>query len=137
MVAPALVEDDLRMTLVARWRDLPMRLRLARPLGHDELFEFCAANRDLRIERTADGELLIRSPTGGETGRRNFDLIGQFAAWVKRDGTGLGFDSSTGVPAAERRRASSGSRVGDEVAVERFERDATSQVPAPVSRLRA
>jgi Uma2 family endonuclease len=96
MVAPALVEDDLRMTLVARWRDLPMRIRLAAPLGDDELFEFCAANRDLRIERTVDGELLIMPPTGGETGRRNFDLIGQFAAWVKRDGTGLGFDSSTG-----------------------------------------
>jgi Uma2 family endonuclease len=96
MVAPALVEDDLRMNIVARWRDLPMRIRLAAPLGDDELFEFCAANRDLRIERTADGELLIMPPTGGETGRRNFDLIGQFAGWVRRDGTGLGFDSSTG-----------------------------------------
>lgn len=84
------------MNIVARWRDLPMRIRLAAPLGDDELFEFCAANRDLRIERTADGELLIMPPTGGETGRRNFDLIGQFAGWVRRDGTGLGFDSSTG-----------------------------------------
>jgi Uma2 family endonuclease len=96
MIAPALAEDDRRMTIVARWRDLPMRVRLAAPLGDDDLFEFCAANRDLRIERTADGELLIMSPTGGETGRRNFDLIGQFARWVHRDGTGLGFDSSTG-----------------------------------------
>jgi Uma2 family endonuclease len=34
--------------------------------------------------------------TGGETGRRNFDLIGRFSAWVRHDGTGLGFDSSTG-----------------------------------------
>jgi len=84
------------MTIVARWRDMPMRVRLAAPLGDDELFEFCAANRDLRIERTADGELLIMPPTGGETGRRNFDLIGQFADWVRHDGTGIGFDSSTG-----------------------------------------
>jgi hypothetical protein len=35
---------------IARWRDLPMRIRLAAPLGDDELFELCAANRDLRIE---------------------------------------------------------------------------------------
>jgi hypothetical protein len=64
VVAPALAEDDRRMTLVARWRDLPMRFRLAASLGDDELFELCVANRDLWIERTADGELLIRLPTG-------------------------------------------------------------------------
>ena len=84
------------MTIVAQWRHLPMRVRLATSLGDDELFEFCAANSDLQIERSADGELIIMPPTGGETGRRNFDLIGQFASWVHRDGTGVGFDSSTG-----------------------------------------
>jgi len=88
--------DDLRMTLVARWRHLPMRIRLAAPLGDDDLFDLCTANSELRIERTTDGELVIMPPTGGETGRRNFDLIGQFAAWVRHDGTGVGFDSSTG-----------------------------------------
>jgi Uma2 family endonuclease len=99
MVAPAssaIDVDDLRMTLVARWRHLPMHIRLAAPLGDDDLFDLCAANRELRIERTTDGELVIMPPTGGETGRRNFDLTGQFAAWVRRDGTGVGFDSSTG-----------------------------------------
>ena len=35
-------------------------------------------------------------PTGGETGRRNFILTGLFNVWVEQDGTGLGFDSSTG-----------------------------------------
>jgi Uma2 family endonuclease len=88
--------DDQRMTLVARWRHLPMRVRLTTPLGDEELFDLCAANRSLRIERTADGELVIMPPTGGETGRRNFNLIVQFGAWVQRDGTGVGFDSSTG-----------------------------------------
>lgn len=73
-----------------------MRIRLAAPLGDDDLFDLCAANRGLRIERTSDGELVIMRPTGGETGRRNFDLVGQFAAWVRKDGTGIGFDSSTG-----------------------------------------
>lgn len=84
------------MTLVARWRHLPMRVRLPTPLRDEELFDLCAANRTLRIERTSDGELIIMAPTGGETGRRNFNLIVQFGAWVQRDGTGVGFDSSTG-----------------------------------------
>ena len=39
---------------------------------------------------------MIRPPTGGETGRRNFRLIGLFNAWVEQDGSGIGFDSSTG-----------------------------------------
>ena len=34
-------------------------------------------------------------PTGGETGAQNFNLIAQFGVWVKQDGTGKGFDSST------------------------------------------
>ena len=65
-------------------------------LTDDEFFEFCQMNRDLRIERTATGELLIMPPTGTETGGRNFNLIGQLWAWVNQDGTGIGFDSSTG-----------------------------------------
>jgi Uma2 family endonuclease len=35
-------------------------------------------------------------PTGGEGGHRNFNLNGEFYAWVIADGTGVGFDSSTG-----------------------------------------
>jgi Uma2 family endonuclease len=35
-------------------------------------------------------------PTGGGAGRRNFEINGQFAAWVSQDGTGVGYDSSTG-----------------------------------------
>jgi Uma2 family endonuclease len=75
---------------------LPLRVRPARPLNDAELFEFCRVNRELRIERTRAGELIIMSPTGSETGRRNFNLLGQLSAWVARDGTGVGFDSSTG-----------------------------------------
>ena len=75
---------------------LPLRVRPAIPMTDDELFEFAAKNSELRIERTAEGELIIMPPTGGETGRRNFNLAGRFWSWVERDGTGVGFDSSTG-----------------------------------------
>jgi len=62
----------------------------------DQFFEFCQLNQDWRIERTAQGDLVIMPPTGGETGRINFKLIGLFNAWSEADGTGIGFDSSTG-----------------------------------------
>jgi Uma2 family endonuclease len=36
------------------------------------------------------------SPTGSETGESNFRLSGQLFIWTEQDGTGTGFDSSTG-----------------------------------------
>lgn len=62
----------------------------------DQFFEFCQLNRDLRIERSTKGELIIMSPTGSETGNRNFDFIVQLGIWARQDGTGIGFDSSAG-----------------------------------------
>src|SRR5436190_10618375 len=62
----------------------------------DEFFKFCQLNRDLRIEMTSRGEVIIMSPVGSEGGNRNFKLTGRFAAWVEAEGTGVGFDSSTG-----------------------------------------
>jgi Uma2 family endonuclease len=75
---------------------LPLRVRTATRLSDDELFELCVCNRGLRVERTASGELVIMSPTGGETGKRNFRLIVQLGTWAAQDGSGIGFDSSTG-----------------------------------------
>ena len=59
-------------------------------------FAFCQRNRDWRIERTSEGDLIIMPPTGGTTGQVNFNLNVDFGVWVKTDGTGVGFDSSTG-----------------------------------------
>jgi Uma2 family endonuclease len=64
-------------------------------LGEEEFFEFCMLNKDLRIELTSGGDLIIMPLTGGKTGIRNFKLIARFAAWSEKDGTGQGFDSST------------------------------------------
>lgn len=65
-------------------------------ISDEDFFEFCRANPEWRIERTKDGDVVIMPPTGGETGSRNFELNGIFYVWVKADGTGKGFDSSTG-----------------------------------------
>lgn len=76
----------------------PLVARLAPfvTLTDDEFFRLCQANRDLRLERSAGGEVLIMPPTGGETGRRSLRIAGQLDAWTAADGTGVAFDSSTG-----------------------------------------
>jgi Uma2 family endonuclease len=65
-------------------------------MSDHEFFELCQLNPDWRLERTSEGDLIIMPPTGGWTGMRNFTLIGVFSRWVEMDGTGIGFDSSTG-----------------------------------------
>ena len=75
---------------------LVLRLEPIINLTDEQFFAFCQINRDLRIERTTNGELLIMSPTGSETGNRNFKLTVQLGIWADRDGTGIGFDSSSG-----------------------------------------
>jgi Uma2 family endonuclease len=63
----------------------------------DEQFEKLAlANRDIRLELTAQGELIIMPPTGGETGSRNFELYLDLGNWNRRTRLGRAFDSSTG-----------------------------------------
>jgi Uma2 family endonuclease len=65
-------------------------------LSNEELFELCAANSDLVIERNANGELNIMSPAGGRTGNRNALLTFELTKWNKEAGLGFVFDSSTG-----------------------------------------
>ena len=75
---------------------LVLRLRPVIEMTREQFFELCQLNRDLRIERTAEGDLVIMPPTGGETGARNAELVMQVKLWAKRDGSGVVFDSSTG-----------------------------------------
>ena len=65
-------------------------------LTDDEFFHFCQQNRDLRIERTCEGEVIIMSPTGTRTGLRNSEINFQLQSWNKQRQAGYVFDSSTG-----------------------------------------
>ncbi|AOY80595.1 Uma2 family endonuclease [Moorena producens JHB] len=66
------------------------------PMTPAQFSEFCLANRDLRIERTASGEVVIMPPVFSDTGNRNLKIAQQLANWADLDGTGETFDSSTG-----------------------------------------
>ncbi|MFM7426596.1 MAG: Uma2 family endonuclease [Elainella sp.] len=62
----------------------------------DDQFErLCATNPEIKFELTATGELVIMSPTGGETGRNNSKLNARFVVWNERTNLGEVFDSST------------------------------------------
>ncbi len=76
----------------------PMLLHLPESVQwrDEQFFDFCQANRDLRIERTAQGDCEIMAPTGGETGWRNSALVAQLYHWADNDGSGVVFDSSSG-----------------------------------------
>lgn len=75
---------------------LTIHLSPAIELTDEQFFELCQINRNLRMERTAKGDIIVMPPTGGETGNRNIGIAGQLYYWTRRDGTGAAFDSSTG-----------------------------------------
>ena len=77
----------------------PLVLHFSTVLGkitEREFYEFCLLNKNLRIELTGEGDLIVMPPTGGKTGRRNSKLTRRLTAWAEDDGTGQPFDSSTG-----------------------------------------
>ncbi|HXG68411.1 MAG TPA: Uma2 family endonuclease [Blastocatellia bacterium] len=65
-------------------------------LTDEQFYRLCRDNPDLRLELTAQRELLIMSPTGSKTGWRNSKINQRLANWAEKDGTGVSFDSSTG-----------------------------------------
>jgi len=60
-------------------------------MDRSAFFRFCQANRDLRIERDAEGNIIIMAQTGTETGGRNASLTAQLYLWSKTNGARLGF----------------------------------------------
>jgi len=63
----------------------------------EQFAAIAAENRDLRLERTAKGELIVNPPTGGESGRRNLSISAQLWLWVSANPElGVAFNSSAG-----------------------------------------
>ncbi|MBD0335454.1 MAG: Uma2 family endonuclease [Cyanobacteria bacterium Co-bin13] len=64
-------------------------------LDETQFQQLCAANPEIKFERTPTGELVVMSPTGGETGMHNATLIARFVVWNEQTELGVVFDSST------------------------------------------
>jgi Uma2 family endonuclease len=74
--------------------ELPRTLKLY--VTQEQFAALAASNRELQLERTAKGELIVNPPTGWETGKRNFSIIGQLYRWYENHQQGEAFDCSTG-----------------------------------------
>ena len=64
-------------------------------LTDDGFLEFCAQNRVHRIERTADGKVIVMPGTGFKTGLRSAEISAQLTFWARRDGRGGAVDAAT------------------------------------------
>lgn len=65
-------------------------------LTHEQFYQLCQANPELKLELTATGELVVMPPTGGETGRSSLSAGAQLWNWNEQADLGEAFDSSTG-----------------------------------------
>lgn len=65
-------------------------------MSDEEFFAFCQSNPDLNIERNAQREIIIMSPTGTLSGHFNAYINAQLYQWNTRHQLGIVFDSSTG-----------------------------------------
>ena len=89
-VKPPAVEPDVT---------LPYRLVLnvsALEMTEDQLLKLCSDNGDLRIELTANRELVIMPPAGMESGWQEAELARQVGNWAVQNGAGRIFSSNAG-----------------------------------------
>lgn len=62
----------------------------------DELYDFCAANPELRIERDENGQIIIMPPTGLESSFINNELQTETSIWNRQAKAGRVSDSNGG-----------------------------------------
>ena len=88
MARPPAMQIDTAVRVVLNVRSLN--------LTDDQFIRLCSDNRDLRIEMSAERELIIMPPPGSKTGQRNANVIYSLMRWAKQDGTGICFATDTG-----------------------------------------
>jgi Uma2 family endonuclease len=75
---------------------LPLQVDLKHVhLTDEQFYQLCLSNPDLKIERTATGDLVFMSPVGGDSGNRELELGIDLGNWNRRTNLGKVFSSST------------------------------------------
>ncbi len=75
---------------------LPLKIDMSQVHFTDEQFYLlCMSNPDLTIERDAKAALILTSPVGGDSGRREASYIADLIIWNRQTGLGEVFSSST------------------------------------------
>lgn len=65
-------------------------------MSDEEFFHFCQDNKDFKLERTSEGQIILMSPTEFITGDRNSSIIKQIGNWNDQRQLGRTVDSDTG-----------------------------------------
>lgn len=76
--------------------DLLIRHRVFEEMDDAEFYNLCMQNRDLRFERTPDGNIIVMSPASSISGDLNSEIDYQLRKWNKENKLGKCFDSSAG-----------------------------------------
>jgi Uma2 family endonuclease len=76
--------------------NLTLTLKPTIEMTNGQFFQLCQQNRDLQFERNSAEELIIMSPTGWETGKRNLCIEAQLWNWNHIAKLGIATNSSTG-----------------------------------------
>lgn len=75
---------------------IPLNLDTIGPFTDLQLYNFCLANKELRIERDAQGQLYIMSPTGTESSFYNYDIGFELGIWNRKHNLGRISESNGG-----------------------------------------
>src|SRR4051794_33570219 len=67
---------------------LVVRLPSSARMTDEQFLEFCEINSELRMEREANGDIIIMTPEGMYSAPAHRSLGRQFGEWAERDGTG-------------------------------------------------
>jgi Uma2 family endonuclease len=92
----ATITPQMNLNPTLDFPTISIQLAPAVPMTQDQFFEFCQQNSDKRFERTADGELIIMPPSGGESGFQDAEVCIQLGMWAKVVGKGKVTGSSGG-----------------------------------------
>jgi Uma2 family endonuclease len=84
------------MNLAFTESQLPVRLRFEQPLSDDALARFSSENDPLRIERDANGELIIMTPVHSDGGALEGEVLTELINWARADGRGKSFGPNAG-----------------------------------------
>jgi Uma2 family endonuclease len=68
----------------------------APPVSDEQIIEFCRQHEGFRVERDANGEMIVMSPAFSDTSGNNMELSTELNLWTRADGRGKAFDSSGG-----------------------------------------
>lgn len=75
---------------------LPLKLDLNQVhLTDEQFYQLCITNPEWNIERSAKGALIVMTPVGGESGKREANYIIDLGNWNRRTELGEVFSSST------------------------------------------